>query len=219
MLYGFQPSEALDLLQTNIPINEPTPIDEPTPTQHNHGPATAAEVHEPHGPTTTVEAHPTDEECATERMRLRESRKKDLLPTMSSYRPCHIDAKDAIAWAAMQAKFYYDANWQPQFFAVGDEVLLRLHCGYKLPGITNKKLERQFVGPFKVTERIGRLAYRLDLPPAWKIHNVISIAHLEPASTNDLYNRPRPTHPPSITVDGADNHYEIERLLRKRVSR
>ena len=98
---------------------------------------------------------------------------------MLSYWPSHIDAKDAIAWAAMQAKYYYDTNQQPQFFAIGDEVLLWLHRGYKLPGITNKKLERQFFRPFKVTEQIRRLAYRLDLPPAWKIHNVISIAHLE----------------------------------------
>ena len=52
----------------------------------------------------------------------------------------------------MQAKYYYDANRQPRFFAVGDEVLLRLHRGYKLPGITNRKIERQFVGPFKVIE-------------------------------------------------------------------
>jgi hypothetical protein len=32
----------------------------------------------------------------------------------------------------------------------------------------------------RVLERIGNLAYRLDIPPNWKIHPVISVAHLEP---------------------------------------
>ena len=113
----------------------------------------------------------------------------------------------------MQVKFYYDEKWVPQFFAVDDEVLLQLHRGYKLPGIVNRKIERQFVRLFKVIERIGRLAYRLELPPMWKIHDVVSIAHLEPATSNDPYDRPVPTHPPSVTVDRAEDHYKIEQLL------
>ncbi|SLM35924.1 probable transposable element [Lasallia pustulata] len=199
ILYGFRPKEALDLLQTTV-------------SSDNHGP-------------TIVEAHPTSKESAegkraSERARLREVQKTDLLPTMSSYRPSHIDAKDAIAWAALQSKHYYNANHHPRFFSIGDKVLLRLHCGYKLPGIVNQKIEQQFVGPFTVTEQIGRLAYRLDLPLNWLIHNVISITHLEPAHTNDPYNRPQPDHPPTVTVKGAttDDNYEIERLLQKQTS-
>jgi len=44
-----------------------------------------------------------------------------------------------------------------------------------------KKFGGQYAGPFKITERIGRLAYRLELPQNWKINDVISIDHLEPA--------------------------------------
>ena len=71
---------------------------------------------------------------------------------MFSYWPSHIDIKDTIAWAAMQAKFYYNINQQPQFFAVEDEVLLQLHWDYKLSEIMNKKLEYQFIRSFKITE-------------------------------------------------------------------
>ncbi len=143
---------------------------------------------------------------------------------MDQYRPAHIDAKDAIAFATMRMKAYYDEKHQPQFFSVGDMVNLRLHRGYTLPSLVgqNKKLSQQFVGPLRVRERIGRLAYRLDLPDTWKIHDVVSIAHLEPASTegNDPYHRPRPTHPDAvITTPDAEPEWELEQLLRRRTYR
>ena len=102
------------------------------------------------------------------------------------------------------------------FFKVGDWVNLCLHRGYKIPGLENKKIGQQFVGPFRVIERIGKLAYRLDLPGNMKIHNVISIAHLEPATnpTEDPYGRHR-QEPPAVVVDGQDE-WEIERIIRKR---
>jgi len=93
-------------------------------------------------------------------------------------------------------------------------VNLRLHRGYKLPAVTSRKIGQQLAGPFKIEERIGRLAYRLDLPTNMKIHNVISVAHLEPATDpkDDPYRR-RPAVP--LIVDG-QNEWEIERLIQKR---
>ena len=48
-----------------------------------------------------------------------------------------------------------------------------------------------------------------------KIHDVISIAHLEPAtdSTEDPYQRRRPLAP-AVVVDG-EEEYEVKKLLRK----
>ena len=71
---------------------------------------------------------------------------------MFSYWLSHIDVNNTIAWAAMQTKHYYNTNWQPQFFAVRDKVILHLHCEYKLLNIINRKLEQQFIESFKVTE-------------------------------------------------------------------
>ena len=76
------------------------------------------------------------------------------------------------------------------------------------------------MGPFRVLERVGRLAYRLEFPPTMsRLHPVISIAHLEPATdpTKDPFERPRPQldHPLPVTVDG-EEEFEIEKLLRKR---
>ena len=44
-----------------------------------------------------------------------------------------------------------------------------------MPAVSSK-FGPQFVGPFKIRERIGRLAYRLDLPANMKIHDVVSVA-------------------------------------------
>ena len=135
---------------------------------------------------------------------------------MAEYRPSHIDAQDAIAFAALKMKDQYDSKHSARFFEVGDLVNLRLHHGYRVPGITSKKVGPQLVGPFRVLERIGRLAYRLELPDTMRIHNVISVAHLEPATDPeaDPYRRRR-LPAPAVVVDGYEE-FEIEKLLQKR---
>ena len=51
------------------------------------------------------------------------------------------------------------------------------------------KLAPRFYGPFKVTAKINDLAYTLDLPPHWQIHNAFHISLLRP------FKGPIPTHP------------------------
>ena len=89
-----------------------------------------------------------------------------------------LEAADAIAFAQMHAKYYYDRRHHPQFFREGDYALLCLHRGYDIPAIklTGREYGLQFVGLFKVLERIGRLVYRLDIPDTWKVYPVFSVA-------------------------------------------
>ena len=131
-------------------------------------------------------------------------------------------ASDAIAFAQMNSKFHYDRRHQPQFFRQGDQVLLRLHHGYKIPANHGKKYSQQYAGPFQVLERIGRLAYRLDIPEHWRLHPVFTVAQLEPCPPEqDPYRRPRPTNPPGIDADQREDpkipEWHVERLLNKRV--
>lgn len=37
---------------------------------------------------------------------------------------------------------------------------------------SNQKLSFRFYGPFKITQRVGQVAYKVDLPPDAKIHPV-----------------------------------------------
>ena len=67
--------------------------------------------------------------------------------------------------------------------------------------------------------RIGRLAYKLDMPVHWRVHPVISVAMLEPMPTgSDLYERPVPDQPDSIYVEGdtaIQKSWEVEDIVGK----
>ncbi|KAI1370544.1 hypothetical protein F4677DRAFT_451281 [Hypoxylon crocopeplum] len=41
---------------------------------------------------------------------------------------------------------------------------------------------QQFAGPYKVNESIAQLAYKLDFPSHYQVHDVISVDQLEPAA-------------------------------------
>ncbi|KAJ5210671.1 hypothetical protein N7472_000810 [Penicillium cf. griseofulvum] len=61
----------------------------------------------------------------------------------------------------------------------------------------------------QITERVDRLAYRLQLPPSWKIHQVVNVQYLEPAPTLESLDReladPQPTHDDRFP-DDTDRH-------------
>ena len=134
-----------------------------------------------------------------------------------------IEAVDAISFAQMHQKFHYDRRHQPMYFRRGEEAFLRLHHGYQIPSVTSKKIGQQYVGPFRILERIGKQAYRLDIPAHWRVHPVFSLAQLEPAPPGpDPFHRPMPEHPDSVFVEGDTaewKSYVVERLLNKRVRR
>jgi len=90
-----------------------------------------------------------------------------------------MDASDAIAMAAMSAKRMYDRKHDAIYFNPGEKVLLRLYKGCPMPSSLAPKYSQQYVGPFEVKRRVGRLAYELHLPPHWAVHPVFSVAHLE----------------------------------------
>ncbi len=136
-----------------------------------------------------------------------------------------LEAYDAVAWAQMNQKFHYDRAHHPQFLRKGDFALLRLHKGYDIPATKTigKKLSQQYVGPFRVLERIGRLAYRLEVPDDWVLHPVFTIAQLEPCPdpATDPYGRERPTHPGPVSTERDDipnDEWEVTRVIDKRVT-
>ena len=145
-----------------------------------------------------------------------------------------LEAADAIDFANARAKLRYNKSHKKLEFNIGDRAYLRLHRGYTLPNMSNKKLSNQRVGPFEVTQRVGKLAYRLKLPPIMKIHPVVLVAQLVPAEGPDPYERPRPSHPGPVKMEGnsptkasngtcagsnANKVYEVERVVSKRRQR
>ncbi|KAJ9548153.1 hypothetical protein OSB04_020696 [Centaurea solstitialis] len=78
-------------------------------------------------------------------------------------------------------KSYADNRRKPLEFQVGDKVLLKVSPWKGLIRFGKKgKLSPRFVGPFDVIERIGPVAYRLDLPiELSSIHDTFHVSNLK----------------------------------------
>jgi hypothetical protein len=110
---------------------------------------------------------------------------------------------------ATAAQRRYASGWsKPHEFPVQDRVwLYTRNLNTERP---SKKLDRKFVGLFLVKERIGSLAYRLDLSKSIRnIHDVFNVSLLEPYQTDS---RSEPEQPPALQVEGKEE-YEVEEIL------
>lgn len=71
-------------------------------------------------------------------------------------------------------KRHVDAKREDVTFEEGQWVYVKLKPGRQISVAAPRhpKLSKRFFGPFQVVERIGRVAYRLQLPPESRIHPV-----------------------------------------------
>lgn len=126
---------------------------------------------------------------------------------------CQLVDRAAVHIREAQAaqKFYADKNRREEEFEVGDFVWVSTR--YMQPrGCA--KFQPKFVGPFKVLKRVGKVAYRLALPPSMKQHPVFHVALL-------LRDKPRPNHMGEQEcwdpIAGSEcDEYEVEYLLDRR---
>jgi hypothetical protein len=73
--------------------------------------------------------------------------------------------KKRMSVAQSWQKSYADSRKRPSEFEMGDHVFLKVSPMRRLMRFGKKgKLSPRFVGSFEITERVGRLAYRIALP-------------------------------------------------------
>ena len=108
----------------------------------------------------------------------------------------------------------------PKSFNISNKVYLCLYNGYNISANMgkNKKQGQRYTRPFEITEHISCLAYCLNLPAHWHIHNVINIAFLEPAiKGDDPFNHTKPApgavHDERFPED--QDCYNIKQILAK----
>ena len=119
-------------------------------------------------------------------------------------------ARDCLVAAQQRQKAYADKGRRDTEFSTGQPVLLSTrNITHKGPG--TPKLMPKWIGPFRITERIGAVAYKLELPPVLRIHDVFH------ASLLKAYRSDGRVHPPpvSLTTDG-DPLYEVDFILGDR---
>jgi hypothetical protein len=104
--------------------------------------------------------------------------------------------KEQLHKAQHRMKSQADKKRTKRVFQVGDWVYLRLqpYRHKTLAARKNLKLSPRFFGPFQVLQKMGSVAYKLDLPAAAHLHPVFHVSCLKPKLGQHVI--PIPTLPP-----------------------
>ena len=94
---------------------------------------------------------------------------------------------------------------------VGDLVLLSTEH-LRIPNLSkDHRLRPRYIGPFRITQRLGLRQYKLDLPPQSRLINVFDVDRLKP------YSGPARSMPDAYIMDmeneEAELHYTIEKII------
>ncbi|GJZ22753.1 putative reverse transcriptase domain-containing protein [Tanacetum coccineum] len=116
-------------------------------------------------------------------------------------------AKDARA--RDRQKSYADLKHKPMEFQVGDKVMLKVSPWKGVVRFGKRgKLNPRYVGPFKVLEKVGEVAYKLELPEELsRVHNTFHVSNLKKCHADE---------PLAVPLDGLhldDKLYFVEEPL------
>ena len=131
---------------------------------------------------------------------------------------------DVIAFDQMNFKFYYDRKHQSTNLAVDNWVQIRLHKNYNISFtvVLNSKFNQQYIAFFRVTKKIDRLIYKLNISREWIIHSIFSIAQLESclSSIKNFFRRARFINSDFVYVEKNIEFvkfFELKRIINKRI--
>lgn len=116
------------------------------------------------------------------------------------------DNEQARSEAEAAMSKHYNKKRKDMAFKKGDKVMLSSRHIRTLQA--SKKLADKFLGPFEVSERIGRNAYKLALPDKYgRLHHTFHVSLLEPYRRRQGYDTPEPQD-----IDG-EEEWEVEQIL------
>ncbi|GKA83173.1 putative reverse transcriptase domain-containing protein [Tanacetum coccineum] len=92
-----------------------------------------------------------------------------------------VQIKQRMQAARDRQKSYADLKRKPMEFQVGDKVMLKVSPWKGVVRFGKRgKLNPRYVGPFKVLEKVGSVAYKLELPQELsRVHNTFHVSNLK----------------------------------------
>jgi hypothetical protein len=120
--------------------------------------------------------------------------------------------KQHLARASHRMKQQADKGRSERQFSEGDLVFLRLqpYVQSSLAPRANQKLAFKFFGPYTVLQRVGSVAYKLDLPASSSVHPVFHVSQLKKAVGSNI--QVTPTIPSELT------EFQVpEKILKRRL--
>jgi hypothetical protein len=119
----------------------------------------------------------------------------------------------------MTRKKAYNAILYSQMMMIKDTTFITHHKGDQVWLDTKNlktthpthKLQAKRYGPFKVINVLSHVAYQLQLPNTWKIHNVFHTSYLSPYKET-VEHGPNFLQPPSNLIEGQPE-WEVEAII------
>ncbi|KAL0411995.1 UNVERIFIED_CONTAM: Transposon Tf2-11 polyprotein [Sesamum latifolium] len=129
-------------------------------------------------------------------------------------------ARSCLEKAQKRMKKYADQNRRFIEFNAGHLVMVKVPDPRlsKSSRGRDPRLMQTYVGPLPIMKRIGTVAYRIELPPWWKIHNVFHVSQLKKYSADREDDaRNQPNHPQLKLTKTKEKVAEV--ILNHRVTR
>ncbi|GJX98436.1 putative reverse transcriptase domain-containing protein [Tanacetum coccineum] len=98
-----------------------------------------------------------------------------------------VQIKQRVQVSRDRQKSYADLKRKPKEFQIGDKVMLKVSPWKRVVRFGKRgKLNPMYVGPFKVLEKGGDIAYKLELPEELsRVHNIFHVSNLKKCYANE----------------------------------
>ena len=120
-----------------------------------------------------------------------------------------VRAKRCLAQASERSKRLFDQRRSVKEFSQGDRVMLNTK-NLHLKGVSCRKLQQRFIGPFTIAEKVGNVSYKLTLPDTMSVHPVFHVELLREFHGTEC------VPPPAIQCSDGTILYEIEAIVAAR---